>query len=366
MARIIKVKDNNWAFRIVYQDEFKKQKTFYKSGFETKELAEQNALNAQKQFKTIKHKRLKFNELADMYHEYQKKYNSLHTINSSKYVIAFLKKELKNFYADELNAEIIQNYVDKWQNTPTQYGKLPAHGTIEKKYKHIQQILNYGVYYNKIPFHKVKKVKIKNTPKHIAKTLTPKQINTLIEFVKQNYFDIYIPTLLSSYYGLRPEETLALRKQDIDLKNNFINIKNVLIYYNKNLVLQEVTKTESSTRQLPLIDYIKKELITHLDLISEFKTDYICISPLTGELISPQKYYRAIKKCCKLVNNVDIRLYDLRHTFSQISQENNVELEIVSKIMGHSHQYMTSNVYTRMQVDKTKEALEKLNQQIKQ
>jgi integrase len=62
--------------------------------------------------------------------------------------------------------------------------------------------------------------------------------------------------------------------------------------------------------------------------------DYIFINPKTHKPFESNKTFW--KTLCKKLNLKNVRIHDLRHTFASLLINNNINLEIVSKLLGHS------------------------------
>ena len=71
--------------------------------------------------------------------------------------------------------------------------------------------------------------------------------------------------MLAAFYGLRRSEVLGLKWDAVDFDKNTITIRHTLSSCNldgKHIIVREDrTKTKSSMRTLPLVDFVKEKLI---------------------------------------------------------------------------------------------------------
>jgi integrase len=85
----------------------------------------------------------------------------------------------------------------------------------------------------------------------------------------------YIPILLGVFYGMRRSEAVGLQWDSVDLENNQIRINHKA--YEQSIsgkvvvTITDEMKTESSRRTLPLIPYVRDELLKHKARQEEYR-----------------------------------------------------------------------------------------------
>ena len=171
------------------------------------------------------------------------------------------------------------------------------------------------------------------------RTLSYEQIITLIENSKDT--PIYIQVLLNVLMGLRRSEIIAVKYSDIELAP-------------KTRIKQEVPlKTASSQREVPIPDYVFEAIMEERVKYQRNKSrrskgfqdlDYICCSTY-GRPRSKNFHWKHYKKLLKDSNLPDIRWHDLRSTFCTLLLKNDFNPKAVSKLMGHSKEIITVDVY---------------------
>lgn len=121
----------------------------------------------------------------------------------------------------------------------------------------------------------------------------------------------------------------------------------------KELVIGE-TKTEDSKRTIYLPDSLWR-------LLAERKkksfSDWIFPNLLKPELpLDPSKAYRQLKAILKKGDLPDIRLHDLRHTFTSHAANSGIAPKTLSEIVGHSKASFTLDHYAHVTSDMQKNA----------
>ncbi|MFN3740846.1 MAG: tyrosine-type recombinase/integrase [Thermodesulfovibrionales bacterium] len=118
--------------------------------------------------------------------------------------------------------------------------------------------------------------------------------------------------------GMRRGEILSLRWKDVDLKNGFI------------LIPDSNTKT-GVKREIPMNETVKRLLSSMVRPLNENET-----------VFKPQVRIREVfEKACKRAGIRDFRFHDLRHTFASHLVMSGVDIQTVSKLLGHKSLTMT-------------------------
>ncbi len=110
------------------------------------------------------------------------------------------------------------------------------------------------------------------------------------------------PVLLAAWLSLRIGEVIGLQFRDVDVKNRTIRIRRTIIQTEDGLKVRDGCKTENSTRELEIPDYIFGliQAIPH-----ESDTDFL-FSMTRKAMYS--RFKRLMDK-----NDIDITFHDLRH-----------------------------------------------------
>ena len=218
--------------------------------------------------------------------------------------------------------------------------------TINKALQRLKKVVKQSVingYLDKNPFeeHKPKKV----YPKIIF--LTQQELDKLENHTFQSEAltrvkDCY---LFCCYTGLAYKEMFELKKKDLITKPNGIN-----------WIYKEREKTER-TFSVPLI------LPKALEIMKAYSSESEFLLPR----ISNQSFNRLLKEIANVLEiSKNLTHHTARKTFaSTVLLNNDIPIEVVSKLLGHSNISTTQEYYAELMPDKLSENLKKLKDKLK-
>ena len=199
----------------------------------------------------------------------------------------------------------------------------------------------------------------KTVPFH-GQAYTVEEAQKILTLVSDTIYEIPITTML--FYGLRREEAIGLKWSNIDFEHNSILIGHTVtetkVDGRLQMIKEDLTKTSSSYRTLPLVGPIKALLEEKKKSIQEYRkyfgksynredSDYVCVNE-AGELIRPRTLSDNFKRIIKKYNIRNLRLYDCRHTAASIMLKNGVSMKQIQMILGHSDYSTTANIYSHL------------------
>ena len=176
------------------------------------------------------------------------------------------------------------------------------------------------------------------------KTLSPKQIHSFVEKLKDQPADIRVGYLLCLMCGLRRGEVLGLREEDVSTVFRWVTVKRAR-YVSEGKDYIQTPKTAQSRRRLALPQLLADEIAA---LIREhhaqewYHSDFL-IQDAFGDPLSPSVFSARIKDI-----EPDITVHGLRHTFATLLNANNVDIAQISAELGHSNLTTTLNIYTHV------------------
>lgn len=207
--------------------------------------------------------------------------------------------------------------------------------------------------------------------------LSQEEQNTFLKQVDDNWYKemFYIMFLT----GMRIGEVGGLKWEDVDFKNDCINIKRSLsCEYNKGVKTLHLTtpKTHNSYRKIPFMGEAKEMLVSQKKKQDKLKRELGERYRSKGELSdlvfvtsmgSPVLRYHAEKECKKVVKAINVEeafnsvrekrepiefkdLYPhaIRHTFCSRCFELKMNPKVVQALMGHQHYSTTIDIYTHV------------------
>lgn len=185
------------------------------------------------------------------------------------------------------------------------------------------------------------------------------EVKKLLEAIKKERWKTLTQFLVLT--GLRIGEAVALTAQDVDLKNRYIYVLHNYDYGNK---IVTAPKTYSSKRKI----YIQDEL---LPLAKELKKGALANKLVCGRdflflqknhPIYPPTYRLYLKKIGEAILNRKITPHMLRHTHTSLLAEQGVDIETISRRLGHEDSHITKKIYLHV----TEKMREKDNYQIRE
>ncbi|MCI7182240.1 MAG: site-specific integrase [Lachnospiraceae bacterium] len=305
------------------------------------------------------------------FQNYQYMYNTFVRPEFGKKRISTLKKsDVKRFY----------NYLADERG-------LQA-STIDSIHTVLHQVLDMAVddsYIRNNPSNNVLK-ELKQS--HVFKTekrkaLTRPQQDLLLDFLQRNHtYNHWYPifaVMLGT--GLRVGEATGLRWCDIDLDKGMVDVNHTLVYYchrhevEKNGCYFNVNtaKTDTSTRQVPMMDFVKEAFLkekkyqetmgVECKAIVDGYTDFIFVNRF-GNVQHQGTLNKAIRRIIRDCNDEVLMkgeddpvllphfsCHTLRHTFTTRMCEAGVNVKVIQDTLGHADIATTLNIYA----DVTKE-----------
>ena len=182
------------------------------------------------------------------------------------------------------------------------------------------------------------------------KTLPIEQLTSFLREAKESgVFEMYYVELAT---GLRREEILGLKWEDLDLERGDLRVKRQVSRINGEVV-EAPLKTKNAYRTLPLAE-------DTIAVLKEQKkkaggSPWVFPSP-TGGPISPDSVLHMLHRVLKRAGLSRVRFHDLRHTFATLALQNGVYVKTVSGMLGHFSAGFTLDTYAHVTTAAQKEA----------
>ena len=125
------------------------------------------------------------------------------------------------------------------------------------------------------------------------------------------------------------------------------------------------TKTASSNRLIPLTKAVMLEIQRHKVLhykemsLNGYQTNYIFTTG-KGTLYYKRNIIRSLKRLYKRLGVPYHKFHSFRHTFGTNLSRAGVPIEETAKLMGHSSVEITAKYYININVNRKRDALEKI------
>ena len=190
-------------------------------------------------------------------------------------------------------------------------------------------------------------------PRKIEMQILPSEdMHAYLEAAKaRDLFPMFYLELVS---GLRKGELVALRWDDLDVRNKTISVSKQYVRNPDGSLELTRPKTENSVRLVSIpqtaVDLLVQEHGKHPN------SPYMFPSPITGEMYHPDSVVNLHKKILKDAGLPHIRFHDLRHTFATHALTSGVDAKTLSGILGHTNASFTLDTYTHVTPDMQQEA----------
>ena len=331
---------------------------YSKSGFKTKkEAQEHEALMLAELKENGKIKKTVNKTFNDVYNEFIK-------IGSSEYqpnTITLMKRNYKAHIKEKIGnvpiTTIDYALLQKYFNSRNEHG-ISVNKNVRSV---INNVLNYAIKLSYINSNPMPLVNIGGIDKAKDKEqiLLDSEINTIINKLEQTNdftYQAYAAAIqIGRYTGLRISEVFALDKKDFDFENDTIDINKKLVYQElKKEQLYHINKMKSKKSKaiIPLANILKNTLI---EWFKKNPYDKV-ICDIDGHYLHTNYFTTDMKKVCDLLN-IYFHFHMLRHTFATTLATNNVDIKTTQELMRHSNFNTTMNIYTHINDNVKKKAL---------
>ena len=158
---------------------------------------------------------------------------------------------------------------------------------------------------------------------------------------------LYYAVQVMRYTGLRPAETFALTKTDINLIAGYIDVNKASHSTADSWLSIDRTKTEQSKRRVPIHKYLLPVLVECL----QWTKHQIVFADYFGNLMEINKVSDHVYKVARKAG-IRFNLYMLRHQFATDQISNGTPLNVVRDLMGHCSKSMTLDYATSNETDR--------------
>ena len=267
---------------------------------------------------------------------------------------------LGNYYLDELNHKIIQDYILELFKTGRSKGKG---GLSKKTIKDITVIIK-GTLRKAINENKMRHFELSfNYPKNQDNSkiyiLTKREQTKLTNYIINNINNRNIGMLISLYSGLRIGEVCALKWEDIDFKKNILSVNKTIqrIYIkesgnNESKVVITSPKTKTANREIP----INKSFLEILKKVKTNNSDYVISG--SSKYLEPRAYRKYFLKTIKAARIKKFKFHSFRHTFATNCISLGIDYKTVSELLGHATVNITLNLYVHPRLSQKRKCID--------
>lgn len=347
MASFKKLGTDNWQVSFYCKDYLGNNKKYKKSGFKTKALANEYAIEFIA--KNTGSSEVLFHTILNEYYEFSKNKIKKQTLQSRKNTIKKIKEISPNISINLLDQKFFFNLFSNLEDKPALRRLSKSYISLCLDFCKI----NYNLKSNPCREYKLPRLLDNENDEVINKIWTLeefREFEKLIDNMNENVILKY-KTLFNLLYftGARIGEILALTKTDIDLKNKTININKTKI----NSTETNSPKTKSSKRIIEINDYCVSLLSDYLKTIPD-----IVETQLFNSYETIKTQFRILLKKSDLPK---ISIHGFRHSHASLLINLGINIVDISKRLGHSNPGMTLKIYSHFYKNNNGKIIEALN-----
>ena len=326
---------------------------------------------------------------------YADKWLELHAPNIGFGTMQDYRSIIKNFIKAPLGekrmAEITQDDI----KTALLHVANKSTSVYQKTVMLFKQIFDSAVDSEIIPRSPCRKLGTGGVPAREKHALTKEQTSALLEAIREAKTDIYPFVMIGLYAGLRREEILGLRWENVTLEGRapHISVRTALRWEHNQPVVSSALKSKAAKRDIPipaqLVDCLKVE---KEKAVSEYVLANKNGNPKTEtqfrnmwhsvtcrmvkertykqyvdgdkieKTISPQKGDTARNRKYQYTIDFDVTPHILRHTYITNLLLAGVDVKTVQYLAGHEKAKLTLDIYAHLTYNQPVDLIAKVNQ----
>ncbi|MBM3120189.1 MAG: site-specific integrase [Chloroflexi bacterium] len=268
---------------------------------------------------------------------------------------------LGHFQLKQLHPQAIQGYYGKACE------KLSAR-TVHHQHRVLSQSLKYAVRQGYLGRNPCELVDPPSPRKKPMRTLTPGELEVLLEAASDNQFCPVYYTAVSS--GLRQAELLGLRWRDVDPDITMSISVSQVLYKRRGVCQFKEPKTVHSRRRVAMTpklaaflrEYRAEREALYRQLGKPLNLDDLVFTGIEGKPIDPGVLSHNFARMTKKAGLENVRFHDLRHTFASLMLLRGAKPKVISEALGHASVAFTMDVYSHIIEGMQSEAMALLDQ----
>ena len=363
---------NKWYFSIMVDMADGTRKRIERVGGRTKTEAREAALalvrKEDKFGRLLEPKKIKFDEYLDIWFQNQVQgVLAKNTVDSYRHIVAQLKEAFGSYLLCNISTPILQNYFNSLQNEYAFSTITQLRGVLTKIFNDAIHIYEY-IDKNPVRSAKIRRSLNTNINERTASFFSKADIHLIIERWKNNPV-FYLPIMLAYHMGMRMGECLALRWDDIDFEGRMIHVcRN---QYDKDGVVDVKKRTKNRKDRYIEMDQAICEILEawkerQKSCQKEYgvfytKSGYVC-THLDGTKTTSNNLRYFNTWCAE--NHLPGTFHSLRHTHATQLLDAGMDLDYVSKRLGHSSILLTSKTYVHVSTNRRQKGISVMDKEL--
>jgi len=215
----------------------------------------------------------------------------------------------------------------------------------------IKQILDKAIDNNYIPKSVVKNIKLNKHVSKEKKPLSEKDIQSIKNLAQTDNRAFLI--LFMIYTGVRKEEVVLLKYDDLNFENNTIRINKAYDFKHK----QENPTKNKTVRYIPLLNNI----LPYLKDMSQIHSNSDLIFSDSKNNIRSDTSLKRLKEAIEKKLDINFSYHQLRHTYACILYKAGIQPKQAQQWTGHKNIRVLLDIYTHLDNEDNKQAFNQLN-----
>lgn len=248
-------------------------------------------------------------------------------------------------------SELLPEVVQKFYRRQKDQGLAPR--TILHQHRILSAALKRAVRVGRLAWNPLDRVDAPTAEAHEPKAL---DVAGGVELLgKLEGSELYVPALLALRCGLRRGEMLALRWQDVDLKECRLRVERACDPAKANRGAYKAPKSKAGRRVVPFSPDVQDVLKAHqraqkerkLRLGIAYQDNGLVVCRDDGQPWDPSRFSNAWTKA-KVDKKLAASYHELRHSFCSQLARSGVPIGSAQALMGHADAVTTQRVYTHI------------------
>ena len=239
-------------------------------------------------------------------------------------------------------------------------GREYSDGTYRTFRTRVKDGLEYAVYENIIDRNPAVNLLVpKNSIVKKVEAFTPEEQKRIVDYCKSSKgLDRVYYFLIAT--GVRVGEAICLTWEDVNLRKGYIDINKTAIKVDGGIRVQLHPKTGQSVRRI----YLSENTIKFMKLLEGTSREgkALVFPNRNGNIYNVSTLRKHWMNTCKLLNIPYKSMHALRHSWATRALESHIDVQTVSKMLGHKSVATTMDIYQSIFSEQKIEAAKIMNQ----
>lgn len=279
------------------------------------------------------------------------------TVAGYRVLLEGILPELGKLPVQKITPQRISRFYTQLLNTPAKGnhkgGKTLSHNTVQHYHRLLRALLNYAVKQSYIAVSPVDHVTPPKPEHNEMSVYTVEQAAALLDALEDAPLKYRVGVMLGLLAQLRKGEIAGLNWDDVDFEHRLLHVRRSASYVQGQGVVVKEPKTSSGRRTIALPDALlevmralrREQIADRLRLGETWEDSGAMFTQWNGARQHPDTIGKWFTGFLKAHDLPHIRFHDLRHTGASLLFAQRVDVQTISKRLGHSKTSVTMDIY---------------------